>query len=83
MHVLFIFVFFKYFSRFSVYFFFRAVCFFRTMASVVDVPLINTGLEIYKNVWSQFATSYENLVATMKILVAKLIKAIQLRNKWS
>ena len=38
MHVLFIFVFFLYFSRFSVYFF-RAVCFSRTMASVVDVPL--------------------------------------------
>ena len=32
--------------------------------------LENAGLEIKKNVWSQFATSCENLVATLKILVA-------------
>ena len=42
---------------------------------------VKAGLEIKKNVWSQFANSYENLVATLKILVAKLIKAIQLRSK--
>ena len=40
----------------------------------------SSGLEIKKKMWSQFATSYENLVATLKILVAKLIKAIELIN---
>ena len=41
----------------------------------------SAGLEIKKNVWLQFANTNENLVTTLKILVAKLIKAIQLRNK--
>ena len=36
----------------------------------------NAGLKIKKNDWSQFATSLENLVATLKIFVAKLSKAI-------
>ena len=31
-----------------------------------------TGLKIKNNVWSQFATNYENLVVTLKILVTKL-----------
>ena len=39
------------------------------------------GSKLKKNVWLQFATSYENLVTTLKILVVKLIKAIQLINK--
>ena len=30
------------------------------------------GSKLKKNVWSQFATSLENLVATLKILVVKL-----------
>ena len=35
-----------------------------------------TGLEIKKLSGRKFATSYENLVATLKLLVAKLIEAI-------
>ena len=30
------------------------------------------GLKLKKNIWSQFAIRNENLVATLKILVAKL-----------
>ena len=35
-----------------------------------------SGLEIKKMSGRKFATSYENLVATLKMLVAKLIEAI-------
>ena len=37
---------------------------------------IMTGREIKKMFGRKFATSYENLVATLKMLVAKLIEAI-------
>ena len=39
------------------------------------------GSKLKKMCGRKFATSYENLVATLKMLVAKLIKAIQSRNK--
>ena len=38
--------------------------------------LTDTGLEIKKMSGPKFATSYENLVATLKMLVVKLIEAI-------
>ena len=41
------------------------------------------GLEIKKTSGRHFATSYENLVTTFKILVAKLIAAIELINTHS
>ena len=37
--------------------------------------MLSQGLKL-KNVWSQIVTSYENFVATLKILAAKLIEAI-------
>ena len=48
---------------------------------MTDISSQYAGLEIKKDVWSQIATSYKNLVATLKILVPKLIEAIQLINK--
>ena len=40
--------------------------------------LMITGLEIKKMAGLKFATSYESFVATLKILIAKLIEAILL-----
>ena len=40
--------------------------------------LMITGLEIKKMSGLKFATSYENFVATLKILITKLIEAVLL-----
>ena len=47
-----------------------------TVTNMLTIMGSVAGLEIKKNVWLQFATSYENSVATLKILVVKLIEAI-------
>ena len=57
---------------------------FSGFCSLPPHPLLSTvyqcdgcpGLEINKMSGRKFATSYENLVATLKMLVAKLIEAI-------
>ena len=46
------------------------------VVQVDDVQVHSAQGSKLKNVWSQFATSYETLLATLKILVAKLIEAI-------
>ena len=40
------------------------------------LPPMNQGSKLKKMSGRKFATSYENLVATLKMLVAKLIEAI-------
>ena len=40
------------------------------------IPLTTQGSKLKKMFGRKFATSYENLVATLKMLVAKLIEAI-------
>ena len=46
-----------------------------------EKPTIGQGSKLKKMFGRKFATSYENLVANLKMLVAKLIEAIKSRNK--